>query len=80
MTTVTLDPRDVAAALHMDTDDLARVLTKWAAEELPVPEFDRTYSPTTLEVFDRCVGRARNYLVAAHEAMDAWNTDNPRHG
>ena len=75
--TTTVDPRVIAEALQMDTMDLARVLTKWAKEALPQPDFDRNYEPSSLDSFDDAVAVARRYLVAAHEAMNAWNIDNP---
>lgn len=78
MADTTVDPRVIAQALYMDdTSDLARVLTKWAEEALPTVEYDRTWEPTSLEQFDDAVARARNLLVAAHEAQAAWNEDNP---
>lgn len=77
MTVVTLDPRDVAEALHIGTDDLARLLTGWAKEEMPDIDFDRKWEPTDLDTFDERVARARRYLEDAHEAMKAWNQDNP---
>lgn len=77
MTAIQLDPRVIAESLFMDTSDLARILTKWAKDELPAPEYDRAWEPMALEDFDAAVERARNYLVAAHEAQKAWNEDNP---
>lgn len=77
MTATQVDPRVIADALMMGTDELARVLTKWAAESMPTPEYDRAWTPTSLEDFDDRVERARNYLVAAHEAQKAWEEDNP---
>lgn len=72
-----VDPRVIAEALFIGTDDLARVLTKWAAEEVPSPDYDRSWEPMSLEDFDYRVERARNYLVAAWEAQKAWAEDNP---
>lgn len=77
MTTAQVDPRVIAEALFIDTSDLARLLTKWAKDELPAPDYDRNWEPMPLEDFDRQVERARNYLVAAHEAQKAWSEDNP---
>jgi hypothetical protein len=77
MTATQIDPRVIAESLFITTDDLARVLTKWAAEELPKPDYDRAWEPMALEDFDYAVARARNYLVAAHEAQRAYNEDNP---
>lgn len=76
MTSTYVDPRVVAETLHMDTLQLAEVLTKWASESLPRVEVGRV-GPTPLETFDERVGDARRYLAEAHAAMDAWNTDNP---
>lgn len=77
MTATQVDPRVIAEALFMDTSDLARILTKWAKEALPDPNYDRAWEPMALEDFDYAVERARNYLVAAHEAQKAWEHDNP---
>ena len=77
MTATQVDPRVIADALLMGTDDLARVLTKWAQEALPSLDYDRKWEPTSLEYFDDAIERARNYLVAAHEAQKAWTEDNP---
>lgn len=77
MTATQVDPRVIAEALFMDTSDLARVLTKWAGEALPRLDYDHAWEPTSLDVFDNAVERARNYLVAAHEAQKAWSEDNP---
>ncbi len=73
----TIDPRVVAAALYMETDDLARYLTSQANHALPTIEYDRNWEPTSLASFDERVARARLLLVAAHEAQAAWNEDNP---
>lgn len=78
MEATTVDPRVIAESLQMDTEDLARVLTTWAREALPRPEYERNWEPMALEVFDAAVERSRNYLVAAHEAQKAWEQDNPR--
>lgn len=77
MNDTTINPRDVAQALDMDTMDLARVLTKWAGEALPTLDFDHKWEPTPLDSFDESVARARRLLESAHEAMAAWNLDNP---
>jgi len=77
MTATQVDPRVIADALLMGTDDLARVLTKWAQESLPSLDYDRNWEPTSLDTFDDAMERARNYLVAAHEAQKAWEQDNP---
>ena len=77
MTATQVDPRVIAEALFMGTEDLARILTKWAKDELPTPEYDRAWKPMALEDFDNAVERSRNYLVAAHEAQRAYNEDNP---
>jgi hypothetical protein len=77
MNGIEIDPRIVAEALQLDTLDLARVLTKWANEALPHPDFDMKFEPSSLENFDDAVAVSRRYLEAAHEAMAAWNQDNP---
>ena len=77
MTTATVDPRVIAEALYIGTDDLARLLTKWAQSELPSLDFDKEWAPPPLDQFEDRVEAARRYLVAAHAAMDAWNEDNP---
>lgn len=77
MATTTADPRVIAEALAIGTDDLARMLTKWANEALPKPDYDRNWEPTSMVDFDNAVERARNYLLAAHEAQTAWEEDNP---
>ncbi len=76
MTVIAVDPRVIAESLHIDTDDLARLLTRWAAEALPSPNYDK-WEPTALKHFDERVRTARAYLVDAHKAQKAWNQDNP---
>lgn len=75
--TTAVDPRVIADALGMDTLDLARVLTKWAGEALPIVEFDSKWKPTDLDYFDSRVEQARAQLISAHEAYKAWEQDNP---
>jgi hypothetical protein len=77
MEAIQLDARKVASALHMGTDDLARLLTEWAGEAMPTLEYDRNWSPTSLQGFDESVARARRYLEDAHAAQAAWDADNP---
>lgn len=77
MNATQVDARVIANALHIDTMDLARLLTGWAKDAMPNVEFDRNWEPLALEDFDDRVATARTYLVEAHAAMQAWNTDNP---
>ena len=77
MTATTVDPRVIAESLAIGTDDLARMLTTWSREALPQPDYDRNWEPTSMVDFDNAVDRARNYLLAAHEAQTAWEEDNP---
>lgn len=79
-TSIPVDPRVIADALHMDTSDLARVLTVWAGEALPSLSYERAWAPTPLEDFDDAVARSRALLVSAHEAQRAWDEDNPEEG
>lgn len=72
-----VDPRVVAEALHMDTMQLAELLTKWAGDALPRVDFTRDYRPMELDAFDERVATARTYLVEAHAAMQAYDEDNP---
>lgn len=73
----TVDPRIVAAALQMDTHDLAKLLCTFASDALPVGTWlERTYEPLPLENFDERVARARRHLEAAHAAWAAWNAEN----
>jgi hypothetical protein len=70
-----VDPRVIADALQMDTKELARVLTTWSGEALPMIGFNANWIPTSLDNFDENVSRSRRYLEAAHEAMRAWDED-----
>lgn len=76
-TAIPVDPRVVAEALHMGTDDLARVLTGWANDAMPRLEYDTKWEPTALDYFDTRVAEARRLLVDAHAAQAAWEADNP---
>lgn len=78
-TTPTVDPRTIAAALQMDTYDLASVLVNWALDAVPSPDFETRdqRGPMPLDEFDAQVEKARRYLAAAHESFAAWQEDNP---
>lgn len=77
MTATQVDPRAIAESLMVGTDELARQLTFWASDAMPSLDYDSNWEPTSLADFDQAIGRARNYLVAAHEAQKAWAEDNP---
>jgi len=79
MTPTLIDPRKVAEMFQMDTYQLAEQLTAWAYDALPGGMFNSedVFGPMPLEDFDAAVEKARRYLVDAHEAMKAWNADNP---
>jgi hypothetical protein len=73
----TVDPRIVAAALQMDTHDLAKLLCTFASDALPVGTWlERTYKPLPLEDFDERDAGARRHLEAAHAAWAAWTAEN----
>jgi hypothetical protein len=75
MSAIHVDPRVIADALHIELDDLIRMLNDWAAEEMPSVKYSDKYAPTDLDTFDECVARARQYLVEAHAAQHAWDVD-----
>lgn len=77
MESTTVDPRVIAESLDIGTDDLARMLTKWAADALPILDYDHNWEPTSLATFEDAVARSRRYLEQAHEAQKAWDEDNP---
>jgi len=78
--TTTVDPRVIAEALRIDTFALAEMLCTSASDALPTETWlnnEVEFGPRTLESFDDAVVIARRHLTAAHEAMNAWNEDNP---
>lgn len=80
--THTVEPRQVADALGMDTHDLTKLLCGFASDALMTIEtwLEKSYQPIPVEEFEAKVESARRHLDAAHAAWAAWTADNPDFG